>query len=125
MYGEEEEALNPIEDNPSIFDDADADLEAPMPDEEEVESVGDPEFDDDGLVDEGFSETDDEAEEEGLAFRDEVEAERAPRIGSFLDGRGGGMGETTAIFGSPLMGGGSARRRMFGGELLSSVIDFD
>lgn len=70
------------------------------------------------MIDDGFSETDEDAEEEGLAFRDEADVERAPRIGSLLDGRGG-MGETTAIFGSPLLGGGSSRRRMFGGELLA------
>ncbi|TIB37190.1 hypothetical protein E3P86_02254 [Wallemia ichthyophaga] len=115
---DEEEALNPIEENPSIFDEADPVIEAPTPDEEEAESVADPEFDDDGLIDDGFSETDEDAEEEGLAFRDEADVERAPRIGSLLDGRGG-MGETTAIFGSPLLGGGSSRRRMFGGELLA------
>ncbi|TIC61802.1 hypothetical protein E3Q03_02533 [Wallemia mellicola] len=111
---DEEEALNPIVDSEAVID-------APTPDDEDPESIADPDILDDGLIDDGFSETDDEADEDGIAFRDEINVERAPRIGGIIDGRHD-MGEASAIFGSPLLGGGSSRRRMFGGGQSQSIL---
>ena len=112
-FGEDDEALDPVEETGSLYDEPVAEI-APSPEEDEPDSAGEQDFDE-GLLDDGFSETDDEGEDDGITFRDDLNLERPGRFAGIIDGRPGMNGEANAILGGPLLGGGASRRRMFGG----------